>query len=61
MQNDFEGENTSKGIKEKVKDAAFVWKSYFKHNVRDAGLGLALLYMTVLALDNFSRGMQIYY
>ncbi|RXG67074.1 Solute carrier family 40 member 1, partial [Armadillidium vulgare] len=55
MQNDLEGENTSKGIKEKVKDAAFVWKSYFKHNVRDAGLGLALLYMTVLALDNFSR------
>ncbi|XP_068248256.1 solute carrier family 40 member 1-like [Palaemon carinicauda] len=32
------------------------WLAYMKHPVKDAGLGLALLYMTVLAFDNYSRG-----
>ncbi|KAG7159414.1 Solute carrier family 40 member 1-like [Homarus americanus] len=31
------------------------WRSYMNHPVRDAGLGLALLFMTVLAFDNYSR------
>lgn len=31
------------------------WLAYMKHPVRDAGLGLALLFMTVLAFDNYSR------
>lgn len=28
------------------------------HPVRDAGLALSLLFMTVLAFDNYSRGKQ---
>ena len=32
------------------------WKSYMNHNVRDAGLGLAFLYMTVLGFDNITYG-----
>ncbi|XP_042865052.1 solute carrier family 40 member 1-like [Penaeus japonicus] len=31
------------------------WKAYMSHPVRDAGLGLAFLFMTVLAFDNYSR------
>nr|XP_045601308.1 solute carrier family 40 member 1-like isoform X1 [Procambarus clarkii]XP_045601309.1 solute carrier family 40 member 1-like isoform X1 [Procambarus clarkii] len=31
------------------------WLVYMQHPVRDAGLALALLYMTVLAFDNYSR------
>lgn len=32
------------------------WKFYFQHPVRNAGLGLALLYMTVLGFDNITYG-----
>lgn len=32
------------------------WRAYMQHPVRNAGLGLALLFMTVLAFDNYSRG-----
>ena len=32
------------------------WKTYFSHPVRDAGLGMALLYMTVLGFDNITWG-----
>lgn len=31
------------------------WRAYMQHPVRNAGLGLALLFMTVLAFDNYSR------
>ena len=32
------------------------WKEYFQHSVRYAGIGLALLYMTVLGFDNITYG-----
>jgi len=32
------------------------WKSFMQHQVRDAGVGLALLYMTVLGFDNITWG-----
>ena len=32
------------------------WLSYMKHPARDAGLGLAFLYMTVLGFDNITYG-----
>ena len=32
------------------------WTSYMRHNIRNAGLGLALLYMTVLGFDNITYG-----
>ena len=32
------------------------WKTYFHHPVRDSGLGLAMLYMTVLGFDNITWG-----
>ena len=32
------------------------WRTYFGHSVRDAGLGLALLYMTVLGFDSITWG-----
>ena len=32
------------------------WREYFKHSVRYAGIGLALLYMTVLGFDNITYG-----
>ena len=32
------------------------WKTYFRHPVRDSGLGLAMLYMTVLGFDNITWG-----
>lgn len=32
------------------------WRDYFNHYVRNAGLALALLYMTVLGFDNITRG-----
>ena len=30
------------------------WRSYWRHQVREAGLGLALLYMTVLGFDTIT-------
>ena len=32
------------------------WREYFGHSVRYAGIGLALLYMTVLGFDNITYG-----
>ena len=32
------------------------WREYFRHSVRYAGIGLALLYMTVLGFDNITYG-----
>ena len=32
------------------------WISYMKHSIRNAGLGLAFLYMTVLGFDNITWG-----
>ena len=32
------------------------WRSYWRHPVREAGLGLALLYMTVLGFDTITWG-----
>ena len=32
------------------------WKTYYCHPVREAGLGVALLYMTVLGFDNITWG-----
>jgi len=32
------------------------WRTYFTHPVRNAGLGLACLYMTVLGFDNITYG-----
>ena len=36
------------------------WKEYFQHSVRYAGIGLALLYMTVLGFDNITYGERRY-
>ena len=35
------------------------WKTYFNHPVRNAGLGLSFLYMTVLGFDNITYGYCI--
>ena len=32
------------------------WKSYYEHNVRDAGIGMAILWLTVLGFDNITLG-----
>ncbi len=32
------------------------WKIYFSHEVRNAGIGLACLYMTVLGFDSITMG-----
>nr|XP_053639318.1 solute carrier family 40 member 1-like isoform X5 [Cherax quadricarinatus] len=42
-------------ILEYIVSAWGAWLKYMKHPVRDAGLSLALIYMTVLAFDNYSR------
>ena len=35
------------------------WREYFRHSVRYAGIGLALLYMTVLGFDNITYGTRV--
>ncbi|KAK4320472.1 hypothetical protein Pmani_008638 [Petrolisthes manimaculis] len=42
-------------LAERVVAAWGAWRVYMNHPVRDAGLALALLFMTVLAFDNYSR------
>eukprot|EP00090_Calanus_glacialis_P026523 TRINITY_DN41749_c0_g1_i1.p1 TRINITY_DN41749_c0_g1~~TRINITY_DN41749_c0_g1_i1.p1 ORF type:complete len:515 (-),score=149.24 TRINITY_DN41749_c0_g1_i1:159-1703(-) len=42
------------GIMDKVTGSAQGWTYYFTHKVRNAGLGLAFLYMTVLGFDNIT-------
>ncbi|KAF2346373.1 Ferroporti-1 [Trinorchestia longiramus] len=41
--------------RQKVGEVWVTWGVYMTHQVRPAGLGLAFLYMTVLAFDNYSR------
>jgi len=36
------------------------WKIYFNHPVRYAGIGVALLYMTVMGFDSITFGMGIF-
>jgi len=47
---------TVAGFSSKIKDTWHGWKDYFTHPVRNAGLGLALLYMTVLGFDSITTG-----
>merc|ERR1712045_320986 len=42
-----------------VKESFTGWQTYFDHPVRNAGLGLSLLYMTVLGFDNITYGYAI--
>lgn len=44
------------GIKENFQGTTIAWKAYFTHDVRNAGIALALLYLTVLGFDNITRG-----
>ena len=39
-----------------IKDVGTGWKLYMTHRVRNAGLGLAFLWMTVLGFDNITYG-----
>ena len=39
-----------------MRDIKMGWKLYMNHNIRNAGLGLAFLYMTVLGFDNITYG-----
>jgi len=39
-----------------VKEALTGWKTYMNHPVRNAGLGLAFLFLTVLGFDNITYG-----
>eukprot|EP00088_Acartia_fossae_P000793 TRINITY_DN10310_c0_g1_i1.p1 TRINITY_DN10310_c0_g1~~TRINITY_DN10310_c0_g1_i1.p1 ORF type:complete len:602 (+),score=157.62 TRINITY_DN10310_c0_g1_i1:114-1919(+) len=41
-------------VMDKITGSALGWKKYFTHTVRNAGLGLAFLYMTVLGFDNIT-------
>ena len=47
---------TNKSIFSGLQETWHGWKSFMNHPVRDAGLGLALLYMTVLGFDNITWG-----
>lgn len=41
---------------EMLKEYGNAWKAYFRHPILPAGLGLAFLYMTVLAFDGITIG-----
>merc|ERR1711992_254761 len=43
-------------VKEALKEAVVGWKIYMNHPVRNAGLGLAFLFLTVLGFDNITYG-----
>ena len=45
-----------KGLCAYIKSILMGWKLYMNHNIRNAGLGLAFLYMTVLGFDNITYG-----
>ena len=45
-----------KTIWESIVETLKAWLCYMKHPARDAGLGLAFLYMTVLGFDNITWG-----
>ena len=48
----------SLGFLEGLKEALDGWKIYMNHQVRNAGVGLACLYMTVLGFDNITYGRK---
>jgi len=50
------GEEDNKTKKNVFKDTYDGWKTYVNHPVRNAGLGLSFLYMTVLGFDNITYG-----
>ena len=52
-------QESGRGILLGLRDTWQGWKSFMYHPVRDAGLGLALLYMTVLGFDNITWGFCI--
>ena len=43
-------------FQQKIKKTVDSWHMYYHHPVRNAGLGLAMLYMTVLGFDNITYG-----
>jgi hypothetical protein len=47
------------GLKKRCQESLMGWKDYFAHPVRGAGIGLALLYMTVLGFDSVTTGKII--
>jgi len=49
-------EEDNKTKKNVFKDTYDGWKTYFNHPVRNAGLGLSFLFMTVLGFDNITYG-----
>jgi iron-regulated transporter 1 len=44
------------GFGQRVRKTLWSWKMYYQHPVRNAGLALSLLYMTVLGFDNITYG-----
>ena len=46
----------SQSKKSSISTTWHAWVAYFKHPVRDAGLGLAFLFMTVLGFDSITFG-----
>lgn len=51
-----EDDHEKNPIKEALKEAVAGWKTYMNHPVRNAGLGLAFLFLTVLGFDNITYG-----
>jgi len=51
-----EKEEEAGGWRRTLKEAYTGWLVYFHHPVRRAGVGLAMLYMTVLGFDNITYG-----
>ena len=51
-----EEENEESDETNVVREAYEGWKTYLKHPVMKAGVGLACLYMTVLGFDNITYG-----
>ena len=47
-------EASASGVLTKITGSYYGWSFYFRHKVRNAGLGLAFLYMTVLGFDNIT-------
>jgi len=39
-----------------LRETLDAWKLYFKHRIRYAGIGFALLYMTVMGFDSITFG-----
>lgn len=53
---DDDNKNEDEEKRNVVKDTIEGWKTYMTHPVRNAGLGLAFLFMTVLGFDNITYG-----